>query len=233
MDRTPQRRERLRRRLKADRVDGLLVVSESNVRYLTGFTGDSSALLVTRDRAIVVSDGRYVTQLEQECPELEVEIRPIGQPLVQAIAEAGREARPARLGFEAAALSAADFLTLKEKLTTVELRAVTGRVEALRAIKDRERDRRDPRGDRHRRARVRDAPGRPAAGRDREGRRRRAGRLPAALRRDRGELSADRRRRASASALPHARPTARRADRRRPISCWSTGGRPAGPTKVT
>src|SRR5205807_1316575 len=57
MDRTPQRRERIRRRLKTDRVDGLLVLSESNVRYLTGFTGDSSALLLTRERVLVISDG--------------------------------------------------------------------------------------------------------------------------------------------------------------------------------
>src|SRR4051812_17402953 len=66
MDRTPQRRDRVRRTFKADRVDGLLVVSGSNVSYLTGFTGDSSALLLTRDRALVISDGRYATQLAQE-----------------------------------------------------------------------------------------------------------------------------------------------------------------------
>ena len=153
-------------------MDGLLVVSESNVRYLTGFTGDSSALVLTRDRAVLVSDGRYVTQLEQECPELEVEVRAIGQPLVQAVAGLVEKLGLARLAFEAAALSAADFLTLKEKLTAVELRAVTGRVEALRAIKDRGeiaaiREAIDiaERG-------VCDAPGRPAAGREREGRRR-------------------------------------------------------------
>ena len=41
MDRTPQRRERLRAGLKTDRLDALLVASDTNVRYLTGFTGDS------------------------------------------------------------------------------------------------------------------------------------------------------------------------------------------------
>jgi Xaa-Pro aminopeptidase len=138
MDRTPQRRERLRRGLRRDRLGGLLVVSESNVRYLTGFTGDSSALVVTSDRTVVVSDGRYVTQLEQECPEVEVAVRAIGQPLVQAIACLVEKLGLTGLGFESEAVSAADFLTLKETLKTVELRAVTGRVEALRAIKDRE-----------------------------------------------------------------------------------------------
>jgi Xaa-Pro aminopeptidase len=136
MDRTPQRRDRVRRKLKADRVDGLLVVSVSNVRYLTGFTGDSSALLLTRDRALMVSDGRYTTQLEQECPELEYHIRPVGRPLIRAIAEVVGKSGVRRLAFESEYLSAAEFLTLKEKLETVDLRAVSGRVEALRAVKD-------------------------------------------------------------------------------------------------
>jgi Xaa-Pro aminopeptidase len=138
MDRTPQRRERLRRTLKSDQVDGLLVVAETNVRYLTGFTGDSSALLLTRDRVLMVSDGRYVTQLEQECGALEVHIRPIGQPLVQGVAEVAGKLGLKRLGFEAAFLSAADYLSLRESLEGAELRAVTDRVEALRAVKDKE-----------------------------------------------------------------------------------------------
>jgi Xaa-Pro aminopeptidase len=138
MERTSQRRRRLQRRLESRHGEGLLVVAESNVRYLTDFTGDSSALVLTRDRAIMVSDGRYVTQLEQECPELEVEIRAIGQPLVQAIAGLAGKLGLVRLAFEAEAMSVADFLTLKEGLKTCALKPVSGRVEALRAIKDRE-----------------------------------------------------------------------------------------------
>jgi Xaa-Pro aminopeptidase len=136
MDRTSQRRDRVRRKLRADRVDGLLVVSVSNVGYLTGFTGDSSALLLTRDRTVLVSDGRFTTQLEQECPGLEVHIRPVGQPLIQGVAGVVEKLGARRLGFESDYLSAADFLTLKEKLTTVELRGMSGCVEALRAVKD-------------------------------------------------------------------------------------------------
>jgi Xaa-Pro aminopeptidase len=136
MDRTATRRERLRRRLKLDGMEGLLVVSESNVRYLTGFTGDSSALLLTRDRALVVSDGRYLTQLEQECPELEIVLRALGQPLVDALAGVIEKLGLARLAFEAEAMPAAGFLALQEKLKAVELRPVSGRVERLRAVKD-------------------------------------------------------------------------------------------------
>ena len=75
------------RDLEADELDALLVSSPTNVSYLTGFTGDSSVLLVGRDRDLIISDGRFTTQLEQECPGLEAHIRPPGQEMNPAIAQ--------------------------------------------------------------------------------------------------------------------------------------------------
>jgi len=86
-------------------------------------------------RILVISDGRYTTQLRQECPDLEVHIRPIGQPMAEGIAEVIGRLGIGRLAFEAMAVSVAEFETLRQKLT-VELVGVQGRVEALRMIKD-------------------------------------------------------------------------------------------------
>src|SRR3954470_15998761 len=87
MNRTSNRIEKLRKSLKADRGDALLVASVTNVSYLTGFTGDDSTFLLTAKRAIVISDGRYTTQLAEECPNLEIHIRPVGQPMTDGIAQ--------------------------------------------------------------------------------------------------------------------------------------------------
>ena len=114
----------------------LLVSSATNVRYLTGFTGEDSVLLVTRDRALIVSDGRFTTQLSQECPDLEARIRAIGQTQLEVVADVVGKLDVRRLAFESAALSVADFETLREKLPTVALLGVADRVETLRAIKD-------------------------------------------------------------------------------------------------
>lgn len=138
MDRTPKRRESLAKTLKADRLDALLISSFVNVSYLTGFSGDDSTFLLAKDRAIVLSDGRYQDQLAQECPDLEVKIRPVGQLMVSAIAETVSALGIRRLGFEASALSVADFEELRGKLPGIELVATQGRVEALRAIKDKD-----------------------------------------------------------------------------------------------
>src|SRR4051794_40937983 len=109
-DQTASRRERLRRRLKDEGVDGLLVSALTNVRYLTGFTGDSGSLLLTAGRSILISDGRFTTQIEQECPEVEAHIRPVGQPMPAGVADVVGGLGLKALAFESAILTVADHL---------------------------------------------------------------------------------------------------------------------------
>jgi Xaa-Pro aminopeptidase len=138
MDRTAARRERLARALGADRADALLVLNPTNVRYLTGFTGEDSALYVSAGRTVLVSDGRFTTQLAQECPGLDLSIREVGQTLTHAIAGLIEKVGVRRLAFESAAMTVADFETLREAIPTVETVGVRDRVEQLRAVKDRD-----------------------------------------------------------------------------------------------
>src|SRR6516164_4283163 len=82
-----QRRDKLVRRFAEEGIDTLLVTSEPNVTYLTGFTGDSSYLVLTKDRALLVSDPRYAKQIADECGSLATHIRPPSQKLHEAAAE--------------------------------------------------------------------------------------------------------------------------------------------------
>ena len=136
MTHNPLRIDKLRHSLESEGLDGLLVSSATNVSYLTGFSGDSSALLVSRERVLIISDGRFTTQIEQECPGLEATIRHSAQSLNQAIAQVVASLAPGRLGFEAAILSVADFQALSKTVTGVELVPTTDRVELLRQVKD-------------------------------------------------------------------------------------------------
>lgn len=60
------RLSRLRDLLVAKHLDGLLVSDPVNVSYLTGFTGDESALLVTADDSLFITDSRFTTQFHQQ-----------------------------------------------------------------------------------------------------------------------------------------------------------------------
>ena len=54
-----------------------LVTNPVNVTYLTGFTGDSSVVYLTDDRAVVVSDGRYAEQLVRDAPDCFASVAPM------------------------------------------------------------------------------------------------------------------------------------------------------------
>src|SRR5262245_37972950 len=87
MDNFARRRERLLGGLPGEGLDAYLVSSPVNVSYLTGFSGESSHLVLTHDRAILVSDPRFTEQIAEECPGLEAHIRPPTKNTFAAVAE--------------------------------------------------------------------------------------------------------------------------------------------------
>jgi len=70
--------ERLDRALLAAGLDGCLVTSRPDVRYLSGFTGSNGWLFVQPDRRILLTDSRYVDQAAAEAPAWSVAIAPAG-----------------------------------------------------------------------------------------------------------------------------------------------------------
>jgi Xaa-Pro aminopeptidase len=138
-DRYAARRERLLPILREAEVDALLVSGEINVRYLTGFTGDSSFLLYGAGVELLITDGRYTTQLQEECPGLELDVRPVSEKLHEATARVLKASRRSRIGIEGQRMVVETFQYLQEQLPEVALTAVNGRIEKdLRAIKDKD-----------------------------------------------------------------------------------------------
>jgi Xaa-Pro aminopeptidase len=132
-----QRRDKLKRLVKKSGADAILVSSVTNVGYLTGFTGDSSYLLLSPDQAIIFSDARYTTQLADECPDLECEIRGPGMNMLQLLSRA-LPGKFGKIALEASSLTVAFGERLKADLAKVEFLNTTGLVEELRMIKDKD-----------------------------------------------------------------------------------------------
>ncbi|WP_152054405.1 M24 family metallopeptidase [Tautonia marina] len=131
-----RRVEAVRSRMRAEKLDALLVTHPPNVSYLTGFTGDSSAVLLGTDRSVIVSDFRYETQLRDECPGQECHIRPSSKTLAQELGEVLAGFGWRSVGFESASLSVLDWETIRNGCGSVELRSTAGVVEEVRAVKD-------------------------------------------------------------------------------------------------
>lgn len=138
MPRTPERRDKLRKLLKKTDAGALLVTGEHNVTYLTGFTGDSSYLLLTPTDELILSDKRYTTQLEEDCPDLKFEVRGPDVKILEHLGQVAKRMKLANLGFEAHIVTVAGLEAMQEAMPKTELVPTSELVEQLRMIKDKE-----------------------------------------------------------------------------------------------
>jgi Xaa-Pro aminopeptidase len=116
--------------------DALLVTDTRNVRYLTGFTGDSSFLLVSGRDAIILSDGRYDVQLDQQCGSLPRAIRPPQQKIAELTAEVLADSTNKNVAVEAADLTLSAMAELKAASPDTRWVESSGVVEQFRQLKD-------------------------------------------------------------------------------------------------
>jgi Xaa-Pro aminopeptidase len=130
-----QRRSRLLRELKARKLDALLVTHPPNWFYLSGFTGESGALLVSSDATVLITDGRFTVQAKDETRGVRIALQAGALfPAIGAYLK-GRGLR--RVGFDANQLSVAQLQALK-KAAGSQWRGqqASGLVERLRMKKD-------------------------------------------------------------------------------------------------
>src|SRR5260370_3072836 len=130
------RRRQLVELLDEENLDALLITHPVNVRYLTGFSGDSSYLIVTKHKTILVSDGRFTTQLAEECPGLETEIRPPSQAVVGAAAGVLYKLALRSVGFANGHVTVAVAEKLRALAPTASLKGVPDLVQSLPALTD-------------------------------------------------------------------------------------------------
>ncbi len=136
MDFLAHRREKITAAIVERNLSALLVSNPIHVTYLTGFTGDSSYLLVLPQRLILISDDRFRVQIAEECPQLETVIRPHSKTTAQAVAETIHSLALRDVGVEARHLCLAEFEYLREQMPSVNLVPQSAMVETLRRIKD-------------------------------------------------------------------------------------------------
>ncbi len=130
----------LRRRLTKAGLHGLLVTHLPDLRYLSGFTGSSAALAITRRSARLHTDSRYRTQAAEEVADAEVEVV-TGSPAVAAVEWLAAQPGVEFAGFDPAMTSVADLArwraALPARLRRGFLSALAGPlVEPLRRVKD-------------------------------------------------------------------------------------------------
>ena len=127
------RRRALSAKLAAQRVDAMLVTHLTHVRYLSGFSGSNGALLLHKDlEAQIATDGRYLTQIAAEVPDIEaLDARAVGPDLLATVTG------PKRVGFEADFVSVSQLQRLEKAAgEDVTLVPISGVIEDIRLVKE-------------------------------------------------------------------------------------------------
>jgi Xaa-Pro aminopeptidase len=130
----------LRRRISRAGFPGLVVTHPHDIRYLSGFTGSSAALSVTRRRVRLFTDGRYTAQAAEEVQAAQVQIVS-GPPAVAAVQWLAAQPGVEVAGFDPARTTVAELTRWKTELPSHLRRSFLSPmpapfVESLRMVKD-------------------------------------------------------------------------------------------------
>ncbi|NCO68006.1 MAG: Xaa-Pro dipeptidase [Nitrospirae bacterium CG_4_10_14_0_8_um_filter_41_23] len=130
-DNYSSRLTKVRDSIKRKGIDGFLVTDVHNVRYLTGFSGSSGLILITRKETFFVTDFRYKEQAEKEVKGWDIII---GKgDMIKTIKGLSKKTAIKKLGFES---SMAYEVFRRLSNIGLSLNAFEGLIERLREIKD-------------------------------------------------------------------------------------------------
>lgn len=124
--------EKLRATFEQLHIDGLLITSNYNRRYMTGFTGTAGVALVSKTKAIFITDFRYTEQAAAQCPDFEIVKHTAS--IFEEVAKVAKELGITKLGFEQDTLTFASYKQYEQKCEA-ELVPISGVIEKLRLIK--------------------------------------------------------------------------------------------------
>jgi len=123
----------VRRRLRESQIDCLILTKPANVTYTTGFSGGDSWAVITRGAVYLLTDSRYTTQAQTECPFCRI-IEGTG-PIVESTAKLIKKLKSVRTVHVEKSTSLAAFEKLKKNING-RLKAAANIIEEIRCVKD-------------------------------------------------------------------------------------------------
>jgi Xaa-Pro aminopeptidase len=130
-----KRRRSLTSIFSAAKIDALLITNPANWYYLTGFTGESGALVVSRRGTTLITDGRFMVQGRAEMSGVRI-VQQKGL-LFESVGQLLEASRLRRMGFDPTQVTVGQLKSLcKAAGPRVRWVPTPGKVEGLRMRKD-------------------------------------------------------------------------------------------------
>lgn len=122
---------KVREILKQQNLDAIVILSDYNRRYLSGFTGTSGALVITLTQNQLITDFRYIEQATNQATNFEIVNRSEG--LIDEIKSIITKLNLQRVGFEGHLISYDTYQSLNE--TSATFISIGEVIEEIRQIK--------------------------------------------------------------------------------------------------
>ncbi|MBO1205037.1 aminopeptidase P family protein [Staphylococcus nepalensis] len=126
--------EKLNAAIEAKHLEAVIVLSDYNRRFLSGFTGTSGALIITKDEKLLITDFRYIEQATTQAPDFKI-VKQQGQ-LVESIKTTLEKLNVQNVGFEGDLVSYDTYLQLSKSY--ISLISISGLIEKIREVKDKD-----------------------------------------------------------------------------------------------
>ncbi|MBQ7668703.1 MAG: aminopeptidase P family protein [Clostridia bacterium] len=119
--------------MEEEKLDAFLVTNMKNIRYLSGFTGDTGKLLITHNHKYLIVDGRF---LEQAAKETNVEVIDYDKSFSKTIKRLCDENNAKKCAFESNDVTFGEYDALKKVMDSIELVPDNTTIENIRLVKD-------------------------------------------------------------------------------------------------
>ncbi|MGO1299454.1 MAG: M24 family metallopeptidase [Staphylococcus equorum] len=124
--------DKLNSALETKHLEAIVVLTDFNRRYLSGFTGTSGALVITKDKNLLITDFRYIEQATSQATQFEI-IKQKGG-LIEEVKAQLEKLNVQNVGFEGDLVSYDTYLQLSKSY--ISLISVSGLIEKIREVKD-------------------------------------------------------------------------------------------------
>ncbi len=128
---------KMQKRMEELELPAFFSAETSNIRYLSGFTGEEAYFLMVGSKPYMIADNRLVDAIAEECPKMKiVRWRNPYPPLTEVIGELLAKEDIRTLGIEAHRIGYKLFKELETRLPHLEIKPVSQVVEPLRFTKE-------------------------------------------------------------------------------------------------
>ncbi|TCT16909.1 Xaa-Pro aminopeptidase [Natranaerovirga pectinivora] len=129
--------KKLIKKLEKNNLDAMIIHNGLNRRYLSGFTGSTAYLYISKNKQIILTDFRYMEQATNECKDFEV-VDMLAEGHIATFNKIIQDDNIESIGFEQNTVTYQEFAVLEDGLKIKKLVPISDMVESLRMVKEEE-----------------------------------------------------------------------------------------------